>query len=299
MMKENEESMEQEMNDYYKFIKKKYETMSSEELLNFGNKERDHPLSLICIASNNDFKDKKCMKKWLSLMEFVLTKQPKLLDDIVVQKMYNFPFTMYDSIFELYSKYYNELEECKGEKGEKEEKCCSICLSSIFRNKMLKMCECEAGKNVHIFCAQKLIRNEIFNCGVCKKKYDVCEPKFRDYELIDPQIYFPFQDCYPSTLFANRCSNIGDNFYSKLERAIIFLQVNRVKYLLDNASEQEINGFLKNNLKELFHTKDNILKIKYETMPSNLSRMHNRESFSQIEQLVSKKLKINNDLRVL
>jgi hypothetical protein len=289
------------MENSYDYLKNKYESMSPDELLNFG-KTYDNPLFKIRDASYKDFIKKgfftssESMKIWIELIDIVLTKQPKLLNDDVVNYVHGFPHMICDSVTELYMKHSIESMETTGT-----EKICAICLSRIFEKTFIKICECEAGKNVHLFCAQKLIKNNIFDCKSCLKKYDVCETRYRSSiginRSVDTRIYFPFSDCYPIPLMSNKYYFEQDmkTFQEKMTYAVYFLQTKRVKNLLEISTKDDIDSFIESVKKQYgyihYHIINNTFKFSEKiSMPSNLLRTNNEEAHQEIEKMITEKL---------
>ena len=264
----------------YESLKLKFTSMSSNDLLTNDN-DKNNAISLIMEAAHKDHLKKgfmtstKSLIHWVELLDYVLSKQPKLATESKINQYNGFPFVIANNVREIYTKYYDSGADHDA---------CTICFSSILKNTLIKICNCEIGV-VHLYCAQQLIINGHINCVACKCEYQVCEIRKRSIERYDSRIYFPFLDCYPLPLMINHYIFHLDGFTDKLTYAIFFLQIKRIVCLIDNATMDDINNFIK-YVKTLSmyiyfvitETNEFLFKI---TMPSNLLRENNKEAFDR------------------
>lgn len=117
---------------------------------------------------------------------------------------------------------------------------CQFCLQTEPKKMLINCCDCIC--KTHAKCLEKL--NEfkpLKECSVCKSKYKINEPVIRTCSgiMIKPEcekIFFPFNDLYREPLLSNPYLHKFEGM-SRLTMAIIYLQVRRVKELLE---EKEI-----------------------------------------------------------
>ncbi len=117
---------------------------------------------------------------------------------------------------------------------------CSICLQTEPKKLLINICNCKTG--AHTNCLIKLNEHKpLDKCSVCKGKYKINQPVVRTQSgiIIKPEkekLFFPYNDIYREPLMSSDALNkyVG---MSRLTMAIIYLQVERVKELLN---EKEI-----------------------------------------------------------
>lgn len=117
---------------------------------------------------------------------------------------------------------------------------CQFCLQTEPKKMLIKCCDCIC--KTHAKCLEKLNEYKpLKECSVCKSKYKINEPVIRTQSgiIIKPEyekIFFPYNDLYREPLLSDT-SLFKFEGMSRLTMAIIYLQVHRVKELLE---EKEI-----------------------------------------------------------
>lgn len=123
---------------------------------------------------------------------------------------------------------------------------CSICFQT--KPKKLLICTCQCKTPAHASCLVELhTYKKLDKCSVCKGNYKLSKPIYRQFglnskEMYDETIFFPFNDIYHQPLTSNK-NFIKVSGMSRLTFAILYLQVERVKELLN---ENEILNDLPN-----------------------------------------------------
>lgn len=132
-----------------------------------------------------------------------------------------------------------------------EDKICSLCLQSEPKKLLINNCSCK--QPIHANCLVEIIKKcKTDKCKVCLTKYKINEPFYKkninNDEIKDDSIYFPHNDFYYQPLTKNMYKFTG---ISRLMMAIYYLQVDRVKELLE---EKEILEQLPNYTDNYGHT---------------------------------------------
>jgi hypothetical protein len=124
---------------------------------------------------------------------------------------------------------------------------CSICLTTEPKHLLINPCLCKTP--IHTDCLIKLSTfAKLDKCKVCLGKYMINEPIYRTMsgiqikETIDKTIFFPYHDLYYEPLLSSS-SLYKFTGMSRLTMAIMYLQVDRVKQLLQ---EKEVLDALPN-----------------------------------------------------
>ena len=130
---------------------------------------------------------------------------------------------------------------------EDEDNVCSICLKTEPKKFLIHTCACKTP--AHANCLIDLNKyKKLDTCMVCKTKYKINEPIARTMsgiiinKVLDETIYFPFHDMYYAPLRSNPSLEKYSGM-SRLTMAIMYLQVERVKELLQ---EQDVLDELPN-----------------------------------------------------
>ena len=118
------------------------------------------------------------------------------------------------------------------------EKSCMICLQTEPHQQLFNPCKCT--QPIHTNCLIKIIQHKKNKCGVCLCEYKINKPlaytqsgiMIRD-EIYAP-IFFPFHDFYYPPLLSNPILERYSGM-SRLTMAIMYLQVDRVRELLQEA----------------------------------------------------------------
>jgi hypothetical protein len=123
---------------------------------------------------------------------------------------------------------------------------CSICFQT--EPKKLLICTCQCKTPTHASCLVELnTHKKLDKCSECNCNYKLNKPIYRQFglnsnEIYDETIFFPFNDIYYQPLSRNK-NLIQVSGMSRLTFAILYLQVERVKELLN---ENEILNELPN-----------------------------------------------------
>lgn len=209
-------------------------------------------------------------EKYLKIIELIASKYPKLITDLVFELCHNKGRD--EDIIEILKKYYID-------NNGNNNISCYVCLESYSLTMMLQnICLCNS--HVHIECIQSLLSNK--KCKVCNSQYKTKDDRyFFDNKNIDSTLYFPFDDIYPNILSQKRLLTKFKGVH-RFEMAIIFLQVNRLKNLLENCDGKELlklyNDF---NYYGLYEFLDRGL-------PSHYSLEYNKEAYEEIKYLFRK-----------
>lgn len=113
-----------------------------------------------------------------------------------------------------------------------EENMCSICFQTEPKNMLIKCCKCTTPN--HARCLIKWIEQKD-KCMTCLTTYKINSPVYvtRSGIVILPEkenVFFPYHDIYYTPLINNHLEKYSG--MKRLEMAIMYLQVNRVKELL-------------------------------------------------------------------
>ena len=114
---------------------------------------------------------------------------------------------------------------------------CMICIHTEPLNELISACICKT--STHFGCLVQLIKTKHTKCRMCLTEYrtnDQCwmsKNGIRTQSVLDDRIYFPFDDVYYRPL-SNDANLIKVSGITRLDFAIMFLQIERVKELLQD-----------------------------------------------------------------
>jgi len=165
---------------------------------------------------------------------------------------------------------------------------CMLCLYSEPVKYLITICGWNKGIKVN--CFKKLPDKYKDNCRVCLKKYRVNDKCYNGVGIKDDRIYFPYNDIYYIPLMNDKYVKVEK--ISKLVFAIMYLQVDRVKELLE---EKEILDELSNYTNSYGQTLIGMLAEG--NMPTNyhISLGDNNVKYMQILVMLLKVNRINLD----
>jgi hypothetical protein len=147
---------------------------------------------------------------------------------------------------------------------------CHICLITEPKTQLFNPCSCK--NPIHIDCLIKTLKHKQNNkCSVCLDLIKVNEPVYRTIsgviikQEIDDTVFFPFQDIYYEPLMKPVLSRYSG--MSRLTMAILFLQVERVKELLQD--EEILNGLPDYYFGYEGYKQTPLMALAYGNLPSN------------------------------
>lgn len=124
-----------------------------------------------------------------------------------------------------------------------EDNLCPICLKTEPKEMLINCCSCKSG--FHVGCLLKLNQYRNLNkCSICQSKYKINEPVYRlrlSSGCIEEPLFFPYNDMYNDLNSEAQLKKAKG--LDRLSMAILYLQVERVKQLLE---EKEILDQLTN-----------------------------------------------------
>ena len=174
---------------------------------------------------------------------------------------------------------------------------CMICHST--EPKKLLICTCLCKTPTHASCLVKMSNyKKLDKCSVCKGNYKLNEPIYRTQsginikEILDETIFFPFNDMYYMPLISkhNLIKVVG---MGRLDFAILYLQVERVKELLN---DMEILDNLPNYyFGDKEHKQTPLIALAQGNMPSNahISFGNNKKKYIKIIEMLLDTKKID------
>lgn len=175
---------------------------------------------------------------------------------------------------------------------------CSICLTTEPKQYLINPCLCKTP--IHIKCILVIhTHKKLKNCSVCLGKYMINEPIHRNLGLmeppaIDPAIFFPYHDFYYEPLL-NLPYPVKISGMSRLTMAIMYLQVKRVKQLLEEKEVLDNLGTYYFGYEPYKQTP--IIALCQGNMPSNcdISYGNNQTKYMQIIKMLleTKKIDLN------
>lgn len=224
------------------------------------------PISLSNINNNSE-----SSLLTLKLIEYLCKICPRLITNQIFENI--LCFSNENKVLSILRNYYideNSLDDC-----------CIICYSSNNINLINNTCSCK--NKIHMECLIELYRCNGSICKTCNNNNDGVVTK-------NNKIIFPFSNIYQQPLLINRYSIIPqENKILSLHYAIAYLQVNRVKDLLDKMNSDEFKLYIKQaDYYALHKFQDGIIKIK-DVPYTNLFRSKNISEFREIEILLKMK----------
>lgn len=276
-------------------VKKYLDEISANDLLNNNNFDiietniLEILLSSLCITNgkNHDNIEK--------VIRCLLEKQPKLIS--------NYAFVL----ARRYGKYYNiNLVDILSEFDETEYdpvNSCSICFSNRRQDEMVKnICQCQ--KINHLYCIQKYILfTGTTKCNVCNNKYPLNEKRFINkigsFTVLTDEIFFPDINIYPIPLMTDEYIFGLTNKYEMINYAIIYLQLERFKKLLNELNDDEFKEYITRQSQNIYCIPFKEIdmenhRVVLNNLPSNYSKKYNKIAYKTIEDLILNRCIITN-----
>ena len=163
------------------------------------------------------------------------------------------------------------------------ENCCIICFSSNKVKLINNTCVCK--NKIHLDCLIKLFRT---NGNICK----TCNKSNGGVYTYNNYVLFPSANIYKQPLLNNYVILSNSDKNDILHLAIAYLQIDRVRELLNNMTNIEFRDYIKNADYNALHILKNNNILGLLSYPyTNISRVDNPIKFREIEKLLEIKSK--------
>lgn len=156
---------------------------------------------------------------------------------------------------------------------------CYICSSNV--DIMLLDSPCVCKSKIHLPCLMELIKTHGNTCPTCKTQ--------NAYVCPNGRICFPSIDVYKSPLVSHY--TVATTLTQKMDLAIAYLCVDKVKKLLENITDDEFKKYcIENDYYAVLQKCEDGIKIR-DVPYTNLTRVANKKSFSEIEKMLQARYK--------
>lgn len=201
----------------------------------------------------------------LELINYLCTTYPKLINDSHISSVSQYKSNKLLTILRNH-----QIDDPYDE-------CCIICFSSSKIKLIDNICVCKS--KIHLDCLIKTFLHNGSTCKTCKKSNGGVKDK-------NGRVLFPFSNIYKQPLMSNYLIIPEDDIKSSLHFAIAYLQVDRVKYLLDKMEAEDYDDYVETADYYALHGKlDGKIKI-LDSPYTNLHKDGHIDEFNKIEKLL-------------
>jgi hypothetical protein len=209
--------------------------------------------------------------KLIEIINFICNKCPKLITKKMIEHL---TYRRCTKLVKILSNYYINDKFNKNT--------CYICMADHDVN-LIKM-PCTCNMYIHLECLVELVNNNGKKCMTCRNSLGVVIDKKK-------RIHFPKLNIYKAPLVNQYLIIDKDNIIESLRYAIIYLQIDKVKEILNNMTSEQFQFYKKNVRFGGLHKLDknnNKLKLA-DSLFSNFNRRSFPGLFNLIENELSKK----------